>query len=293
MKLTVGTELDERIDATICMCIEYKKIQEQIYVMDDFCTNKKCKCRDITLSFLKSNEDSTINEWIRIKVNIDTWDILQQNIFDDVKEGQIFLDDFFATITEDNKKEIVDRFIFGKLTGGEVRVTNLDTVKLKKSSTMIFNDLFKKKREKTPTVEIEDKEYIISDMYCTNASCKCNDAIIVFLRETKENVFHSSFVIRLDLKTKKYEIEDNIENYSVDKINVIVEEVKAKMGDKWIKLFKERYKLMKKIRKIYPELNDDTEQDNKLEFKQNTKKVGRNDPCPCGSGKKYKKCCLK
>ncbi len=21
-------------------------------------------------------------------------------------------------------------------------------------------------------------------------------------------------------------------------------------------------------------------------------KVGRNDPCPCGNGKKYKKCCL-
>ncbi len=26
---------------------------------------------------------------------------------------------------------------------------------------------------------------------------------------------------------------------------------------------------------------------------RSTKKVGRNDPCPCGSGKKYKKCCLK
>jgi len=24
---------------------------------------------------------------------------------------------------------------------------------------------------------------------------------------------------------------------------------------------------------------------------QKTQKVGRNDPCPCGSGKKYKKCC--
>lgn len=23
-----------------------------------------------------------------------------------------------------------------------------------------------------------------------------------------------------------------------------------------------------------------------------TNKVGRNDPCPCGSGKKYKKCCM-
>ena len=27
-------------------------------------------------------------------------------------------------------------------------------------------------------------------------------------------------------------------------------------------------------------------------FQHETPKVGRNDPCPCGSGKKYKKCCL-
>jgi preprotein translocase subunit SecA len=26
-------------------------------------------------------------------------------------------------------------------------------------------------------------------------------------------------------------------------------------------------------------------------FKREQAKVGRNDPCPCGSGKKYKKCC--
>ncbi|MBK5252248.1 MAG: SEC-C domain-containing protein [Peptostreptococcaceae bacterium] len=28
-------------------------------------------------------------------------------------------------------------------------------------------------------------------------------------------------------------------------------------------------------------------------FKREEEKVGRNDPCPCGSGKKYKKCCGK
>ena len=28
-------------------------------------------------------------------------------------------------------------------------------------------------------------------------------------------------------------------------------------------------------------------------IKREGPKVGRNDPCPCGSGKKYKKCCLK
>jgi len=29
-----------------------------------------------------------------------------------------------------------------------------------------------------------------------------------------------------------------------------------------------------------------------ITFKRENPKVGRNDPCPCGSGKKYKKCCL-
>ncbi|MGF7060563.1 uncharacterized protein YchJ [Brassicibacter mesophilus] len=31
-----------------------------------------------------------------------------------------------------------------------------------------------------------------------------------------------------------------------------------------------------------------------ISYKKQTrkKKIGRNDPCPCGSGKKYKKCCV-
>jgi preprotein translocase subunit SecA len=37
---------------------------------------------------------------------------------------------------------------------------------------------------------------------------------------------------------------------------------------------------------------DGTEADGKPQpFRHRAKRVGRNDPCPCGSGKKYKKCC--
>ena len=32
---------------------------------------------------------------------------------------------------------------------------------------------------------------------------------------------------------------------------------------------------------------------NPIKTKMAEKKVGRNEPCPCGSGKKYKKCCGK
>ena len=34
------------------------------------------------------------------------------------------------------------------------------------------------------------------------------------------------------------------------------------------------------------------EEAKKLKMYQPGPHVGRNDPCPCGSGKKYKKCCL-
>jgi preprotein translocase subunit SecA len=37
--------------------------------------------------------------------------------------------------------------------------------------------------------------------------------------------------------------------------------------------------------------NGDEESRKKAPVKRSDKKVGRNDPCPCGSGKKYKKCC--
>ncbi|MBP7212292.1 preprotein translocase subunit SecA [bacterium] len=36
---------------------------------------------------------------------------------------------------------------------------------------------------------------------------------------------------------------------------------------------------------------DEDEEDEKSEPIRNDKKIGRNDPCPCGSGKKYKNCC--
>ena len=54
----------------------------------------------------------------------------------------------------------------------------------------------------------------------------------------------------------------------------------------------------KVIRLAFPELNEERRKELYKESRNSTtvvkgKKIGRNDPCPCGSGKKYKKCCGK
>ena len=47
-----------------------------------------------------------------------------------------------------------------------------------------------------------------------------------------------------------------------------------------------------------PQSGEPNQYREKREHKQETvrresPKIGRNDPCPCGSGKKYKNCCMK
>lgn len=66
--------------------------------------------------------------------------------------------------------------------------------------------------------------------------------------------------------------------------------VKVKMEeDEEIKLKKEQSQQIKEERKdIFSEASEEIK---KEPVRRAMPKVGRNDPCPCGSGKKYKKCC--
>jgi uncharacterized protein YecA (UPF0149 family) len=49
----------------------------------------------------------------------------------------------------------------------------------------------------------------------------------------------------------------------------------------------------KHLRPLPPESFELEQTDAKVVNLTTRMKVGRNDPCPCGSGKKYKKCCGK
>ncbi|WP_246293657.1 HEAT repeat domain-containing protein [Desulfobacter latus] len=48
----------------------------------------------------------------------------------------------------------------------------------------------------------------------------------------------------------------------------------------------------KKMSDIFSNMGDSKNKGKGILFQKKSKKIGRNDPCPCGSGKKYKKCCL-
>ncbi|MDI3547382.1 MAG: hypothetical protein PWR10_1034 [Halanaerobiales bacterium] len=91
--------------------------------------------------------------------------------------------------------------------------------------------------------------------------------------------------------------EDHVKNYSAikvleDKYPAIFELFK----NEWLKIKKDSYNSLnsRQLSLFEKQLKIDENSDyDRLDSGQivNKNKVGRNDPCPCGSGKKYKKCC--
>ena len=100
-------------------------------------------------------------------------------------------------------------------------------------------------------------------------------------------------------------VADKYPNF-MDKINEILEEKYTFDGliDTFKPMFK-KHKIYSSTSVLYHSsiftasinMIEDTGTGANIETSQNTnlssKKVGRNDPCPCGSGKKYKNCCMK
>lgn len=78
--------------------------------------------------------------------------------------------------------------------------------------------------------------------------------------------------------------EDTVVSLAFDKEKLYKNMVAAKADwlyelPQWKEIYSEE-----ELKKLYKEQKEST-------TIRKGKKVGRNDPCPCGSGKKYKKCC--
>lgn len=94
---------------------------------------------------------------------------------------------------------------------------------------------------------------------------------------------NTSFKETLELEDLTLESEINIE-FDFEKLLWNMYDAKAEWLyglEEWNNIFDEEKR--KQIKKDY----------NRSKIVIKEEKVGRNDPCPCGSGKKYKKCCGK
>lgn len=133
-----------------------------------------------------------------------------------------------------------------------------------------------------------DKNCIIIDQYCVLPGCSCTNAFFDIYPVGKRNEAEEL------LCAVSFNYQEKVWKFTED-CSLLIDIDTIKVGFK--EQLPELYQLIparhKKLKSIYANCKQKQKPQNLTEQGNQAPKIGRNDPCPCGSGKKHKKCCGK
>jgi len=133
------------------------------------------------------------------------------------------------------------------------------------------------------TIELDGKRYVLLDQYCVRLDCGCTETAVNLLEEKDIEEAPDEYpAIFFDYDSGSWRIEEQGGQQEAF-FRQVADKLKAGDYPAW---FRKRHSRLKSLYRIYRQRHPSTKS------LPAGKKVGRNEPCPCGSGKKYKKCCL-
>lgn len=135
--------------------------------------------------------------------------------------------------------------------------------------------------------KMEGKIVIADDMYCVQPNCDCRQTILTFLSPDQRNRFPPS--VRYSYgSSRPFEVVEK-SGAGQPPIGEFVRSLEEAHPE----LKRELARRNRQLSRLYSRTQRGREAGRRPEFEPGPKtvKVGRNDPCPCGSGKKFKKCC--
>jgi hypothetical protein len=259
-------------------------------VIDLYCVNPQCDCTEISLHFVELDTNNSLKDSLgTARLNINNWELTDINIINKTSITRKVIAEFCRELDQETKALFLERFAESKAFSKTNLPDPVDDLALENGSCFGYVEVYGEKDIEKFSFKYKDKSYFVDDQYCTEPNCTCNEAILTFFeivpgRKTQE----AEFAIRLDLSKGAYQEEFNA---SVNK-NTMIEifDCFKNHFNNDFSLLRTRYLQMKEFGKKRGQRREQILETQKP--KQITRsKVGRNDPCPCGSGKKYKKCC--
>jgi uncharacterized protein YchJ len=138
-----------------------------------------------------------------------------------------------------------------------------------------------------PPIEISlaGQDWLVDDQYCVRPRCDCHYTVLSFLRPRKRNDSASTtedqdlIALRFDYRTGETETLPQTTRRQPDGTEFVA--ALQALNPNLNQFIAERHDLLRALyRRALSQRGA-----------RSSRKVGRNDPCPCGSGRKYKQCC--
>ena len=253
------------------------------------CPGPTCTCTDIDLKF-ESKNGQVISPELEVSLYLLDKSISEKTKGDaNHKFAKLLVKDF----DNDDWKMISSLFLDEKNYYTEnSNLEDLDFVfpidDIERDGLLIsFNEILPFARH--TIFEINGKKFIVDDLYCVFPKCPCKDIHLTFMPfNAEQSIFPfmtnstAETSIIYNFKSNRWRLEKQTQ------MPISPEQLMKALNQNYDiqTLFGDRHKT---IRRLYLNYR---RQHFQPALPVQTVQIGRNDPCPCGSGKKYKKCCL-
>jgi len=257
-------------------------------MVDYYCTEPGCTCQDVQIEiFAESRQEQFPKEMLAsFRMDTVTGDLTDVQADDEQGQGATFVEEFKNGLTPKLQRMFQGRLREAKLHGRETALS-LENLRYVPGECVSYAEIYPTVATSSETFDYMGKQYVVDDQYCIDPSCGCNETILTYVELQDYTNESNRFAIRLSLQNAQYLVE-SYANGTDDEVRAI-HRAYMKHVHKDLETFRRRYAKMK-------EFGSRHVQEVSKEIKRNQPSVkavsvGRNDPCPCGSGKKYKKCC--
>jgi len=256
------------------------------------CKNPVCTCGVACLDLIPTQIEDKTNEQLpprKVEIDIVEKSLGFKNKKNIPKEELKFAELFLSKLDENDFRILYrSHFAFKNKISEEASLDSIDAYF--EYHEVEYNGLMSAYNDVLPygnqlLLTLNEKECIIIDQYCLLPKCSCTDTILnIFSIDKVGKTGKELCVVSLDYRKKQWKL---IEECSFP---VTLKTVKTASEDQHPTIYKQLHKRHIKLKAIYAHCK---KKDYSPKEELQLPKVDRNDPCPCGSGKKYKKCCLR
>ena len=255
-------------------------------INEQYCINPACDCTGVVLQFDEVSESGEFKEMLfSLTLDISTWEVSKIKMGNANVDYERLVQEFVISLDTSLKERFTTLLKKAKQTGkGEV-LNWYDDLNDEDGSCFGYSEVYGESENKSFSFDYKDRKYFVDDQYCTRPKCECKEVVLSFINLIPDrHKQEAQFVLRVPLGAGDYAIEysTNIDENEIKQIFTRYIEHIHDMG-----FMKKRYMRMKEFGRKRIIRQRQKQDMPKIESAM----IGRNDPCPCGSGKIYKKCC--